>query len=268
MIKPSMTRQTMPGRALLYCLAVLILFAGCHGSEENEIQGLLEKRARFLRKGDTDGYLSCLSQGYMDSFFPLDHARDKIKQILSCPERPEARFSSPTIYRQGNRAVVREDFWLEGVISSKPRSYRRTQHLRLARQGQEGWKIIEGSKVYRLLAGQAKEEDGIIEVLDRREEALETKDLRLYLSVVSQHYEHRGQGVRELEHRLSESFQVFDDIRYEAWDRRVWFFGNYATVEQRYRLEAKLLGEPEVHSEIERIELIREPEGWRIVKGL
>jgi hypothetical protein len=258
----------MSGRAVLYCFVILLLFAECQFSEDKQIQGLLKKRERSLRTGDVEAYFSCLSPDYTDSFFPLDHARDKIKQALSGPARPEVRFSSPAIYQQGNRAVVREEFWIEGVISEKPRRYKRTQHLRLARQGQEGWKIMEGSKVYRLLAGQAEEEDEIIEVLDRREKALENKDLQLYLSVVSPRYEHQGQGVRELEQRLSESFRVFDEIRYEASDRRVWFFGNYATVEQRYRLEAKLLGELQVHSEIERFELIREPEGWMIVKGL
>jgi hypothetical protein len=266
----------MPEKPLLYMMAVSILIAAsmpsCRASDEKLLQNLLQKRGQALKKGHPEEYLSCLKNDYHDSFFPLDSAAEKIRRVLSSPDRPLVRFGSRDVYIKGNRAVVREEFSLEGMISGNSRRYDRTQYLRLqkceANKNADTWKIESGSQVYRLLAGQADEEDKIEEALNLREKALEEKDIELYLSVVSQAYSHRGRGFKKLEQDIKETFRVFDNIQYEAWGRKISYFGNYALVEQRYRLKAKLMGSPQLTSGTELLELIPEAEGWKIVKGI
>lgn len=264
----------MSRRTLLFWIAASVIFAGCRSSDQKLIQNLLDKRTHALENGDARNYFSCMSLDYEDSFFPFNSASYEIRQVFSSADRPAFKFSSPKIYHHANRAVVREDFSLEGVIAQKARRLRRTQHLRLKKYegtgaGEDsGWKIESGSQVYRLLAGQAEEEDKIVEVLDLREKALEGEDSHLYISVVSKDYEHRGKRLSELQTTLKETFRVFDNIRYEAWDRKISYYGNYAMVVQSYRLEANLMGEPRVDSGTEQFEMVPEAEGWRIIKGL
>ncbi len=263
----------MPRRALISIALVSMILSGCHASEENQIRSLLQKRNSALQQGDARTYLSCLGLDYNDPFFPFTSASYEIKEILASRERPQIRFSEPKIYPGEERAVVREEFWLEGVISGKARSFNRTQHLRLQKEEEPGsrdlvWKIVSGSEVYRLLSGQVDEEDRIEEILGTREKALENRDIQMYGSVVSPKYSHRGKSAEDLLEKVEDIFLVFDDIKYEAWDRKISFFGNYALVEQRYKLEARRMGEPQVDSDIELIELVQEDDGWKIVKGL
>jgi ketosteroid isomerase-like protein len=243
------------------------LITGCKTSDEKQIISLLEKRDKALINGNHQDYFSCLSTSYKDSFFPVSNATYVIKKILSSPDKPYIEFSLPEIYRSGSRAVVKEGFRMEGIISGRARVYDLTQHLRLHKT-EEGWRIESGSKVYSLLAGRVDEEDKIEEVLKLREKALENKDIKLYMTVVSPKYLHRGQGIRELERKLKDNFLVFDEIQYETSKRKISFFGDYAMVKQEYRLEARLMGEAQVHSDKEMLELILDQGEWKIVKGL
>ncbi len=228
---------------------------------------MLDQRAQALARGDIQSYLSAFSQNYDDPVFPWVEAQPLIKKRFESRGWPSVSFKSSQILLKGDMAVVTEKFILEGTLSGKPRQFRESQHLKLER-GPEGWKIISGSEVYRFLAGRIEEQDLIEQALEVRAEALEHRNLELYMSVVSPEYRHKGKDVAQVRQNIQESFEVFDQIVYRSYDRKVWFFGTTATVQQQFSMETEFMDEPRSFGGTERFEMVRASEGWKITKGL
>ena len=88
-----------------------------------------------------------------------------------------------------------------------------------------------------LLACQISEEEKIYQILNRRQEALQTKDLSLYLSCISTAYEDKEEDFSRLQKRIEGYFKNFDRISYSSWDRSVQIDGETATVIQQFYLE-------------------------------
>ena len=117
-------------------------------------------------------------------------------------------------------------------------------------------------------ACQDSEEEKIYQTLNRRQEALQKRDLSLYLSCISSAYQDKEEDFDRLQKRIEGYFKTFNRISYSSWDRSVQIDGETAVAIQHFQLEAET-GEKKSHySGKEALFLKREGKQWRIIKGL
>ncbi len=119
-----------------------------------------------------------------------------------------------------------------------------------------------------LLACQVSEEEKIYQMVNRRQEALQKKDLSLYLSCISRAYQDKGEDFSGLEKRIEGYFKTFDRIAYSTWDRSVEIEGNTATVIQQFYLETEKGEKKKGYSGKEALFFKKEGKEWKIIKGL
>ncbi len=119
-----------------------------------------------------------------------------------------------------------------------------------------------------LLACQVSEEEKIYQVLNRRQEALQKRDLSLYLSCISKAYQDKEEDFNRLQKRIEGYFRTFDRISHSCWDRSVQVDGENAIVIQSFYLEAGRGDRKNHYSGKEVLFLKKEGKGWKIVKGL
>ena len=119
-----------------------------------------------------------------------------------------------------------------------------------------------------LLACQVSEEEKIYQILNRRQEALQKRDLSLYLSCISRAYQDKEEDFNRLEKRIDGYFKTFDRIAYSSWDRSVEIDGEKATAIQQFYLEAEKGGKKNRYSSKEVLFLKKEGKEWKIIKGL
>jgi len=119
-----------------------------------------------------------------------------------------------------------------------------------------------------LLACQGSEEERIYQTLNRRQEALQKKDLSLYLSCISRAYQDKEEDFDRLQKRIEGYFKTFNRISYSNWDRSVQINGETATVIQQFNLEVEKGEKKNRYSGKEALFLKKEGKQWRIIKGL
>ena len=119
-----------------------------------------------------------------------------------------------------------------------------------------------------LLACQVSEEEKINQMVNRRQEALQKKDLSLYLSCISRAYQDKEEDFSGLEKRIDGYFKTFDRIAYSTWDRSVEIEGNTATVIQQFYLETEKGEKKKSYSGKEALFFKKEGKEWKIIKGL
>ena len=119
-----------------------------------------------------------------------------------------------------------------------------------------------------LLACQASEEEKIYQILNRRQEALQKKDLSLYLSCISKAYQDKEEDFNRLEKRIEGYFKTFDRITYSNWDRSIQIDGKTAIAIQQFHLEVEKGEKKNRYSGKEALFLKKEGRGWKIIKGL
>jgi hypothetical protein len=104
--------------------------------------------------------------------------------------------------------------------------------------------------------------------LNGREEALQKKDLSLYLSCISKSYHDKDEDFSRLQNRMEGYFKTFDYIAYSGWDRSIQIEGDQARVTQRFLLEVERAGKKRRYSGKEALFLRKEGNRWKIIKGL
>jgi len=119
-----------------------------------------------------------------------------------------------------------------------------------------------------LLACQISEEEKIYQTLDRRQEALQKKDLSLYLSCISRAYQDKEEDFDRLQKRIEGYFKTFNRISYSNWDRSVQIDGEMATAIQQFQLEIEKGEKKNRYSGKEVLLLKKEGKQWRMIKGL
>jgi ketosteroid isomerase-like protein len=251
-------------------LPILFILAGCRPNPELEIGRVLDQELQAVSQGNAADFFAAYGPGYEDAFFPLARSRDRVRARLEAAPRLSAGLLHRVIDAEGDRAVVRQEFYLEGLLAGKARRYQEEEHVRLERSA-AGWKIAAGSGLYQLLAGRVEEEDRIEQVLDQRSLALEKRDLGLYLAVVSPRYSDQGRGPEAVRHKVEGIFESFQEIRYRAFNRQVRLNGDQAVVEQGFRLEAAPAGagpgERRTFEDRERLSLTGKTAGGRSSGG-
>jgi ketosteroid isomerase-like protein len=118
------------------------------------------------------------------------------------------------------------------------------------------------------LACQVSEEEKIYQILNQRQEALQKKDLPLYLSCISKAYQDKEEDFNRLEKRIEGYFKTFDRIAYSNWDRSVQIDGETATVIQQFHLEVEKGEKKNRYSGKEALFLKKEGREWKIIRGL
>ena len=119
-----------------------------------------------------------------------------------------------------------------------------------------------------LLACQDSEEEKIYQTLNRRQEALQKRDLSLYLSCISRTYQDKEEDFDRLQKRIEGYFKTFNRISYSSWDRSVQIDGETATAIQQFQLEAEKGEKKNRYSGKEALFLKKEGKEWKIIKGL
>jgi hypothetical protein len=119
-----------------------------------------------------------------------------------------------------------------------------------------------------LLTCQVSEEEKIYQVLNRRQEALQKRDLSLYLSCISKAYQDKEEDFNRLQKRIEGYFKTFDRISYSCWDRSIQVDGETAVVIQPFYLEVEKGENKNHYSGKEVLFLKREGRDWKIIKGL
>jgi hypothetical protein len=119
-----------------------------------------------------------------------------------------------------------------------------------------------------LLACQVTEEEKIYQILNRRQEAFEKRDLTLYLSCISKAYQDKEEDFPRLKKRMEGYFKTFDWIVYSSWDRSIHIDGEAATVIQQFHLEVGKGEKKNRYSGKEALFFKKEGKEWRVVKGL
>jgi hypothetical protein len=258
------TRTRAVGLLLVIALGAV---TGCDYLERRQVEKILDRRAAALAAGDANAYFSCYSNAARDEWPGLATAREKLAARLKQRPLPSVTFVKREIFIRDGKAVVAERFTLADSALGPGRRYDETGHLLLRREG-DGWRITGGDEVLKLLSGRIAEEVAIEQTLLRREAALVNKDLDSYMSLVSPRYRHQGEGPAELQAKVRRNFQIYDDLQFRSYDRKIWFFGDSATVEQRFTMQAGQVGTPESFNGRERFELERTGSGWQFVRGL
>lgn len=119
-----------------------------------------------------------------------------------------------------------------------------------------------------LLTCQVSEEEKIFQTLSRRQEALQKRDLSLYLSCISKAYQDKEEDVSRLRKRIEGYFETFDRITYSSWDQSVQIDGETSTVIQRFSLEVEKGEKKNRYAGEEVLFLKKEGREWKIIKGL
>jgi len=118
------------------------------------------------------------------------------------------------------------------------------------------------------LACQISEEEKINQILNRREEAFQKKDLSLYLSCISKDYQDKDEDYHRLQNRIGGYFKAFEQIQYSSWDRSIQIDGEKATVIQQFYLEVEKGEKKNRYSGKEALFFRKEGRKWMIIKGL
>ena len=119
-----------------------------------------------------------------------------------------------------------------------------------------------------LLACQVSQEEKIYQLLNRRQEALQKRDLSLYLSCISKAYQDKEEDFDGLQRRMEGYFKTFDRISYSSWDRSIQIDGETAIVVQQFSLVVEKGEKKNRYSRKECLFLKKEGREWRIVRGL
>jgi ketosteroid isomerase-like protein len=122
--------------------------------------------------------------------------------------------------------------------------------------------------LFLLLTCQNSEEEKIRQIINRREEAFQKKNISLYLSCISKAYQDKDEDLRQLQNRIEGYFKTFDRIEYASWDRSIHIEGDQASVTQQFYIEVEKDGKKNRYSGEEALYFKKEEREWKIIKGL
>ena len=102
----------------------------------------------------------------------------------------------------------------------------------------------------------------------KRQQALLHKDVNLYLSIISRHYQDKGVDFTAKKKELESNFAVFDRIDYRSDGIAIDVTGGRATISGNYGLKVFIKGKELKLAGKEELRLVKESGGWKIVGGL
>lgn len=113
-----------------------------------------------------------------------------------------------------------------------------------------------------------RERSEILQAITTRANALNSRDMSRYISVVSPHYLDKGKNFVQLKGSLEDNFRDFEQISYEAGTQTITIAGNSAESVGSYRMKVRMRGKEMTLNGTEHLRLVKEPEGWKIIAGI
>jgi hypothetical protein len=113
-----------------------------------------------------------------------------------------------------------------------------------------------------------QERKDILQVLAIRTRALNSRDLRQYLSVVSPQYNDKGKNFARLEVELKNNFRDIEQISYLPETPEIHLTGTHAESVTSYRMKVLSQGKEIKLNGAEHLKLAKEPGGWKIIAGI
>ncbi len=105
-------------------------------------------------------------------------------------------------------------------------------------------------------------------VASTRHQALASRNIGLYLTLISPRYNDNGKGHDDKARELAETIVNGDGFTYQGTTDEVTVHGDRAVVRGSYTVRIRIKGETVALQGEERIRLQREKGGWRITGGL
>jgi uncharacterized protein DUF4440 len=102
----------------------------------------------------------------------------------------------------------------------------------------------------------------------QRQQALRTKDINLYLSILSREYQDKNQDFAAKKKELEANFAAFDQIDYRSDNLTIEIKGNQASISGTYGLKVVIKGKVLKLEGKEEVRLRKERGGWKIVGGV
>jgi len=112
------------------------------------------------------------------------------------------------------------------------------------------------------------EKEAVLRVLQMREQAMNTRNIKLYLMIISPAYSDKGKDRAQLQDGLEAGFKIYDSVRYQAGEQKLQIKGKQAEVTGTYRMKVVIRGKEMVLDGKEHLVLAKEPDGWKIIAGL
>ena len=116
--------------------------------------------------------------------------------------------------------------------------------------------------------GQDRESQAIRDALAVRSNAINTRNLTQYLSVVSQRYNDKGKSFAQLAETLKKNFGEFEQISYEADPPSISVKGGVADSVGSYRMKVRIRGREITLNGTEHLRLVKETGEWKIIAGI
>lgn len=113
-----------------------------------------------------------------------------------------------------------------------------------------------------------RDQQAVRTVMLQRQQALRSKDLNGYLTLISPHYQSKGQDFAAKTKEIAANFASFDGIDYRSNGYDIAVTGNDATVSGTYLLKVVMGGQVVKLEGQESIHLHKEGQEWHIVSGL
>ena len=113
-----------------------------------------------------------------------------------------------------------------------------------------------------------QERKEILGTLATRGNALKSRNLSLYITVISPDYNDKGKDYVRLREGLEKNFRDYEQLSYEAGSRSITIDGNSAESVGSYRMKVRVRGKEMTLNGTEHLRLVKEPEGWKIIAGI
>ena len=113
-----------------------------------------------------------------------------------------------------------------------------------------------------------RERSDIIQTLTTRANAINSRNVPRYLSVVSIRYSDKDKTFAQLRESLEKNFRDFEQISYEPGTPTITVDGTAADTACSYRMKIKVRGKEMTLNGTEHLRLSKEPEGWKIIAGI
>lgn len=112
------------------------------------------------------------------------------------------------------------------------------------------------------------EKDQILRVMQLRAQAMNSRNINQYLTVISPAYSDRGKDLAQLRDGLEAGFKIYDSVYYQADEQKITIKGKQAEVTGTYRMKVVIRGKEMVLDGKEHLVLAKESDGWKIISGL
>ncbi len=252
---------------LALALSLSLLLSACATSDEARIDRLLQTMEKGIDRADPETFLECYD--HESPRFPEIEAM--ARHVFTRWEKVDLTISERAIYVTGNEARVVVNFFLEGDIDGARKSYPGKRSLQLVRKGKR-WRIAEGFLLEPLYSFSSPEKARIREVMERRAEALRTKDLERYLSCFSPNYHDpvRKADFAKIKAEIIERFRKWEKIDFRITKIEITIRGKSAIVDESFQLSGIMNGkETTFPPGRELFHLEQDDAGhWRITRGL